>query len=535
MKYILIIPVILILSQIISAQITYPDFWDNVIYFKINDNSSVVLPDYHKGDNPAETYSGFPEFAGWAEYYNVSEISRPFHTPSAKVKKMYRVRFDKAGEIDQFVRRISGLNYIEYAEKCPVYRISATPNDTDITGQYYLTNINAYDAWNIATGSKEIKLAIVDDACRITHPDLIGNIWRNYAETLGDSIDNDGNGYIDDFVGWDAADNDNNPNAPLNPPYLWGELAFTHGTHCAGLAGAVTNNITGIASVSHNVSIIPVKTVRNASFIPLAIETPAEGVDYAITVGADIVSMSFGGADSASFNTLAMLINEGDSLGVTFVAAAGNDGDSTINFPANFEHVISVGATTASDSIASFSQFGSWIDVMAPGAAMYSTLAWSSPYGLMDGTSMACPLTAGTLALMKSYRPWATPAQLEYCLKEGCDNIDSLNSAFVGLMGAGRINIYNSLQCLDQMEVPVNVLALLQVFPNPVTDIMNYRTNFKSKVTLEIYDLTGKKVFAFSDVQPEGSINIKELSAGLYVLTLSDGMYYAREKVSVEK
>lgn len=532
MKAFILLLVLFSFSALI-AQTHYADYWEHRVYFKIKDGASQILPEFNISNSNQVNYEEFPYINEWIQQFNITEITRPFRTPSEKVKRIYRVTFDSPGNIDRLVAEISRLPYVEYAEKCPMYKISSVPNDTAINEQYYLTNIRAFDAWEMATGSKQVRVAIVDDACRITHPDLIGNIYRNLGEVLGDSIDNDGNGYIDDFVGWDAADNDNNPNAPLNPPAIWGEMAFTHGTHCAGLAGAVTNNTTGIASISHNVSIIPVKTVRNGSFLPLAIETPAEGVDYAITAGAHIVSMSFGGA-AAGFATLEILINYGDSIGVTFVAAAGNDGNQNINYPAGFEKVISVGATTVTDEKASFSQYGDWIDVMAPGAAMYSTLAWSSPYGPMDGTSMACPLTAGALALMKSYRFASTPAELKSCLLQGCDNIDSVNAQYIGLMGAGRINVFHSLLCLSQLENVNEVITpAFTVYPIPAENILYYKSLNTEPVQLTITGICGKTVWHSEKDNPQGSIDISHLPAGFYILHIQNGKLELQKKFLV--
>ena len=444
-----------------NAQTIHQDYWDGVIYFKFSNESGIKLPEFRNEMDAKIVFSSFPFYASLCEQFEVYELLCPFKTKTRDIQNIYRVKFRKVEQVDVLVRTLVGTQGIEYAEMSPILRFFLAPNDPSQNQQYYLSLIQAYEAWDLGTGSSEIKVAIVDDAVRLTHPDIAANLWVNPGEIPGNSIDDDGNGYIDDVNGWDAADEDNDPNAPITPPAIWGEMAFTHGTHCSGIAAGVTNNGEGIASISHNVTLIPIKTVKSGSWFPLGIETPAEGVDYAIAAGAHIVSMSFGGEQETGFTTLETLINTGHDKGIIFVAAAGNNGDgqgglggtaNAINYPAGFTNVLAIGATDSLDVKPGFSQYGEWLDVMAPGVSIYSSLAWSDPYGNQDGTSMACPLVAGTLALMKSYMPHASKEQIIQCLKEGCENIDAQNPTFIGQMGAGRINAYNSLVCLQQFQ-----------------------------------------------------------------------------------
>ena len=140
--------------------------------------------------------------------------------------------------------------------------------------------------------------------------------------------------------------------------------------------------------------------------------------------------------------------------GITFVAAAGNDNTSQVFYPAGYNYVISVASTTSSDSKSSFSNYGTWIDIAAPGSSIYSTIP-NNTYGTQSGTSMACPLVAGLCGLLKSYNPALTPDEIENCLDQSADNIDAQNPSYVGDLGAGRINALGALQCTNPTNPPV--------------------------------------------------------------------------------
>lgn len=522
----------------VSAQTIYTDYWDGVVYFKIRNDSEFKLPAFHADPDESNCYDNFPQYLELLNRFGVQQLICPFRTKTIDVQNIYRMKFTSEEHIEELIKALLLLPEVEYAEKSPILRHFTVPDDPDSLQQYYLSLISAPAAWNICTGSPEIKIAIVDDAVRVTHPDLVANIWVNPLEIPGNGIDDDGNGYIDDVSGWDAADDDNDPDAPLNPPFLWEELAFTHGTHCAGLAAGVTNNGIGIASVSYNVSLIPIKAVSNTSWLPLSISAPAEGVDYAIAAGAHIVSMSFGGEQASGFSTLETLINAGHDLGIIFVAAAGNNGDGSsiigtpnaINYPAGFENVIAVGATNANDIKPGFSQYGNWIDVMAPGVGIYSTLAWSSPYGNQDGTSMACPIVAGTLGLMKSYMPMATKEQLIFCLKQGCDNIDALNPDFAGQMGAGRINVYNSLICLQQYQSVSNMnIHNAVIFPNPAEETLNIQFRDANERNITITDISGRTLKEVASSDLNIIIHVSDLQPGMYICMIEEnGLFFSK-------
>jgi subtilisin family serine protease len=245
----------------------------------------------------------------------------------------------------------------------------------------------------------------------LTHEDLAPNIWVNPNEIANNGIDDDNNGYIDDINGYDVADNDNNPNPPTNAS----SSVFSHGTHCAGIASARSDNGIGIASPGFVSKIMAVKTKFNSS-TGATLERAYQGLEYAIAANPTIISMSWGGYSYSQ--TYQELIDVAISKGIILVAAAGNADVDFPMYPAGYNGVISVGATDQNDMKASFSNYGTSIDIMAPGVSIWSSFATTnSSYGYYSGTSMACPIVAGICALLKSKKPSGTPSQIEQCLE----------------------------------------------------------------------------------------------------------------------
>jgi serine protease len=367
----------------------------------------------------------------------VKAVSRPFHMVNDPLlKNVIRIEFSDIHSVDGMLAALNQDPNVVYAERVPLLHKTVTPNDPSYnpSTQWNLFQVNASQAWAISTGSPNIRVAIVDDAIQINHPDLQPSIWTNVNEVPGNGIDDDGNGYIDDINGWDVATGTNNPNPPNN--------TFDHGTHVAGIAGARTNNGIGVASIGHNIRLIAVKATTSASFVTHGYE----GVIYSVAAGAHVINMSWGGS---GFSTTAQnIINYASNQGVVLVAAAGNDNVSSVFYPAGYSQVIAVASTTFGDAKSGFSNFGSWIDISAPGSAIYSTIVGSS-YGTKQGTSMASPMVAGLAGLMLSLNPSLSPADIKTCLQSSATNIDAANPSFIGQLGAGRINAFAAMNCVS--------------------------------------------------------------------------------------
>ncbi len=360
---------------------------------------------------------------------------RPFYTLEVIGPEYKLVLFSKANQCP----------WIEFVEEIPIYQHLLIPNDLN-GRQWGLRKVNAEQAWDESVGDSLITIAIIDDGVLLDHEDLIGAIWKNPNEIPGNGIDDDMNGYIDDFNGFDVADND--PDVRPPPTFITNQY-FSHGTHCAGIAGAQTNNAIGMASLGYNIRIIPVKAARSSSRVGLLTHL-VQGIEYAVAAKANVINLSFG--DVRQSSPMKQILLVANQQGIVCIAAAGNGGTDVPIYPANYPYVISVGATDSMDIKSIWSNFGGLTDVMAPGEVIWSAIATSnSAYAYMSGTSASSSLVSSLAALMLSKDPLMTPQMIEDCIKSTSVNIDALNPQFPGNLGAGRINAEAAMKCVKSV------------------------------------------------------------------------------------
>lgn len=329
------------------------------------------------------------------------------------------------------------------AQVLPEQRIVGEPNDPEVYRQYYLPLIDAFRAWDVVPNNGVSVVAIIDTGIDTLHSDLQGSIWRNTGETGSDGsgrdkrsngVDDDGNGFVDDWFGWDfiGADGSKQDNAPLP--------GNAHGTHVGGIVAAQTNNKIGMAGVGKSVVVMPVKVGRDDPSSE-SVSRSADGILYAASMRASIINCSFGSA-SPTFADVAV-VQKATELGSLVVGAAGNDALNQAFYPAAYPEAISVAATGYSDRVAFFSNYHSTVDVSAPGVGIFSTIPRNT-YTSYDGTSMASPVVAAIAAMVRRCFPTYTPAQTRAAVIAGCDNIDTLNPGYDGLIGTGRVNAFRS-------------------------------------------------------------------------------------------
>jgi PKD repeat protein len=400
-----------------------------------------------------------------ASKYQVNQLEKRFHYNPAKLRpdlpdlsRIYKISFPEKFSLDEVVASFSSDPNVEYAEPIGIGHTADVPNDSLYSSCQHLAQIFAPQAWDIhkgEQGSVDIVIAINDTGVDWDHVDLQSNIWQNLLEDAdGDGhtmefngtqwvldpgdlngLDDDGNGHIDDLIGWNFIGNNNNPNPyPANP-------AAHHGTHCAGIAGGVTNNGKGIASISYNLTVMPICVDQNNS-IPYA----WDGMIYAAENGADIISNSWywNGISAANQE----IVNYATGLGSIVVAAAKNEGNSVLGYPASYQHVVSVASVSFDDTKAAYSTYNHAVDISAPGGGSEGGILSTIPgdgYELMSGTSMATPMIAGCLGLLKSYHPDWSNDQLINQLVGTADNIDSLNPDYINMLGTGRVNAFRML------------------------------------------------------------------------------------------
>lgn len=306
---------------------------------------------------------------------------------------------------------------------------------------YGIQKINSSAAWDLTTGSSSIIVADIDTGVDYTHPDLAANMWVNTKEIQNNGIDDDANGYIDDYLGWDFVNNDNDPMDDMG-----------HGSHTVGTIAGVGNNGLGVVGVNWTSKIMALKFLDNQG--GGYTDDGIEALIYAADMGARVASNSWGGAgyDQA----LDDAINYGHDKGMVVVAAAGNsNADAMTSSPASSGAAITVAATDSTDARASFSNNGEKIDVAAPGVNILSVRSRSgwmcsssvtvgSDYCYVSGTSMATPHVAGLAALILSKNPALNPEEVRQILRVGANDLGTAgkDSSF----GYGRINAFNSLQ-----------------------------------------------------------------------------------------
>ena len=346
-----------------------------------------------------------------------------------------------ADPIDECNKLLKDTNVL-YAEpivndpllNAPVY----VPDDPLTNSQYYLSNIKAYDAWEVTKGDDDIAIGIIDSGIDLDHDDLMSDVWVNVNDPI-DGIDNDKNGYVDDYFGYDFADDDNDPEADQN----------THGVRVGGIAGAVTDNGIGIAGIGFNTKIAALKAFQTSTGFSSGL---FDAILYAANNGIELLNLSWGSVrqplqSEQDIIDYAVLEKE-----VVIVAAAGNDGNKPTGennvYPASYDHVLSVGGTNADDSKWSGSSYYYAVDLVAPASAVLSTIgnnSYNSTGGY--GTSFAAPMVAAAAALVEDRFPDLTGKQLMERVRATADDIYSVvgNEAFDGKMGKGRLNILRAV------------------------------------------------------------------------------------------
>jgi thermitase len=338
-----------------------------------------------------------------------------------------------ASVLRRALARAAGVRYVESDYEVDA---SAAPDDPLFTLQFGLSqpsgaDIDAPPAWDVLRSCS--KVAVLDSGVDVHHPDLAANLWKNSEETASNGKDDDKNGYVDDYHGVDLVDGRGS-----------GVDENGHGTHVAGIVGAVGDNGAGVAGVCWKASIMSVRFMdaRGRGSTSAAVAA----IEYSVREGARILNCSFG--SSSKSEALQDAVQYAKSKGALLVVAAGNDGDDIDrdpSYPAAFGdgNILTVAASTADDRLASFSNYGDTnVDVAAPGEGIVSTYL-DGGYKSLDGTSMAAPYVAGAAALLRKRNPDATYEQLRTALRKKVDKPPALAGKVVY---DGRLNITRALE-----------------------------------------------------------------------------------------
>ncbi|RQV98077.1 MAG: hypothetical protein EH225_13795, partial [Calditrichaeota bacterium] len=368
---------------------------------------------------------------------------------SEELFRIYHFKLSEEQDIKGIISQLSQDPMVEYAEPLYIHKPDVIPNDPQWGENGDLVHIDAPSAWDIVIGDTgDVVVAVVDNGTIWNHEDLVDNLWQNPGEDFdGDGhtieyisgswqfdpgdlngLDDDGNGKIDDVVGWNFIGGSNDPTGTAD-----------HGTPVAGTIAAVNDNGIGGASVSWNCTFMPVASLGSTDTY--------EGIVYAVSKGADVINCSWGRGGSFSAyeqNIIYLAYNNGSLV----VASAGNDGvnnDAEPHYPSSYRTVLSSGATNKADDMkASFSNYGQYsVHVYAPGVSIY--VPYPGGYAWIDGTSFSSPMVAGLAGLVKTKFPSMTNDDIRNRILLTSNNIDYANPQFAGKLGAGRINAFQAV------------------------------------------------------------------------------------------
>jgi len=441
-----------------------------VVIVKLKGVSSSAQP-----INKAQTFSHLQS------KYGVSVPQKVFSTSPTKqrngedeLERIYTVRVSTPTDIEALVQKLEQEPDVEFAEPNYYFPLNVVPNDPLYNQIYPLAIVKADSAWNVQKGDSTVIIGIIDSGVDWDHPDLTSVIWTNSNEIPNNGVDDDANGYIDDIRGWDFVANvsdaftgEDGSTEDNNPMDFDG-----HGTHVAGIAAGATNNGIGIASLAWGCKIMPLRcgwhsTDGNGYVSSLY---AAKAYKYAADNGAAVVNQSSGTSE---------VVIEGAKYayknGVVITNSAGNSNTEDIGLLGAEPWALSVAATNSNDNKASYSSYGSQVDISAPGGdfnsgnriGFLSTVVHPSSfygnqqYASFQGTSMSSPFVAAVAALIKSKNKSWTPAQVMFQITGTADNIDAKNPSFAGKLGFGRIN---ALRAVTETPPP----------PSPKLEFVSY-------------------------------------------------------------
>ena len=453
---------------IMPTSLTKKDYTPNTIVFKVKPEYRNIVGSTKIENvlfNQVLAYVGlnslnkiFPKHVAPEKKYN--ELGQAY----ADLSLIYELKYTNNIPVEDAVNQVLASGIMEFAEPHYIYQLhNFTPNDPSITnaGQSgFLTRIRAYAAWDLALGGSQgnanIVIGIVDSGTDVDHPDLITQFKHNTADPIN-GVDDDADGYIDNYTGYDLAGADYINVVGDNDPNIMG-ANNDHGSHVSGCAAAATNNGVGVAGIGFNCKLLPVKCAadndtRGAGGAGYIIKG-YEGITYAADHGAKIINCSWGGPGGGSFGQTIVdyaTINKNCLV----VSSAGNSNIDEASFPASFNYVLSVAATNSTnDYKATFSTYNYAVDISTPGNGIYETI-WNNSYGNLSGTSMSSPITAGGAGLVQSKFNYTNALQIGQRLKQTSDNhytsgpnitgTGNTGSAYANKLGKGRMNLQRAL------------------------------------------------------------------------------------------
>lgn len=466
--------IILILSVFSGVLWASTEFVPQQIVIKFRETVDIRYEQgrYRTGDN---------EFDSVVNSIAIVKMEKPFSRALnfSQRDNIALVTLSSKEDLNRTIEKVKLISSVEWVNRNVVHKLEFSPNDSAFSSQYYLEQIRAPQAWDLAVSAEPVVIGFVDTGVDYTHPDLSPNMWINPGEDLSpigvltsgdyDGIDNDGNGLVDDLMGWDFVDT---PELPYGEDYLTQDNdpmdTFGHGTAVAGIAGAVVNNSIGIAGAASNARIMALRCGSAGYLTEIA---AAQAILYAVEPspndplieGAKVINLSFG---SSEFSQLLQDVVEFAELqGVLTVASAGNEGSTAPHYPSGYDYTISVGGVNSFDQKMGISNYGASLDIAAPAQELLSTV----PDGGYDyyfggtGTSFAAPLVSACAAMVWGNNPGLSGQDVRSIVLNSADDLYS--PGWDTLSGMGRLNMERAMQ----IDEPLTAIIMSPMNGNSYT------------------------------------------------------------------
>lgn len=421
---------------------------------------------------------------------------------------------DSEESVSSVISEINKYDGVEFAQPDYTLYPLSLPNDPSFNLQWSLKNtgqkissmegtpgidINITEFWDYSQGSQEVLVAIVDTGMDIHHPEIKEKVFRNNLEIPGDGIDNDKNGYIDDINGWNFYDNNNNLYDSSSPDW--------HGTGIGGVIAATQNNSSGISGIAPDIKILPVKYLGGTKG-EAKTSSAIIAIEYARKMGAKIINCSWG-SDNSNPALKQTIEKYPDML---FICAAGNYGNNTKTYPIypaclNLPNIISVAAIDNNGLKTDISNYGTNIDLAAPGKNVYSIMP-DNKYGYISGTSIAVPHVTGVAALLKTLHPDITPQLIKQNIISSVTKLDGLQEV---VSSSGMLNAFGALKNSYGGNLPNNTIYTIgDVNEDEKVDSTDY-AHIKRYV-LGISELPTKNILWAADLNGDAFIDSVDLA-----------------------
>lgn len=360
--------------------------------------------------------------------------------PAVDLAHIYELQYDNSHTLEQVQQTLMSTGMVVYVEPLYIREPFNQPNDPSAdsvkTRQYYLKLVQAYEGWTVEKGDTNVVVAVLDTGFGLTHEELSTKVKHNYSDPI-DGIDNDGDGYVDNFSGWDFADKDNN---------VFDDTPWKgHGTSVAAVAAGATDNGKGIASLGYHTKFMPLKVFSSVTNGPFG---GYEAIVYAANKGVKVINLSWGGEGQSQYEQ--DIINYAAlDKDVLIVASAGNTNKLVDIYPAAYKNVLSIGGTNPKDIKYKDHTYNYNIDLTAPSESVYTaSMSSDNSYGGAYGTSFSSPIVAGSAALVRAKYPHLTAQQAAERIRVTADDIYGLagNQPFLEMLGKGRLNLKRALK-----------------------------------------------------------------------------------------